>query len=66
MKKQPPTEPLRGQAAYRAHLREVARSNDVAQAAAMHRRTAKEARAVDEAAARSRHEMSELRRQEDR
>jgi hypothetical protein len=63
--KKPPTEPLRGHAAYRAHLREVARSNEVAQAAAMRRRTSKEAEAVDEAAARSRREMSDLRRQED-
>ncbi|MBE2315732.1 hypothetical protein DVA67_007080 [Solirubrobacter sp. CPCC 204708] len=60
------TEPLRGQAAYRAHLQEVARSNEIAQAAAMRRRDAKEAVVMGEAAERARREMRDLHRQEDR
>lgn len=62
MKKQP-TEPVRGQAAYRAHLKEITRNNEAAQAAAVNRRAAKEAQAVGEAADRARREMSVLRRQ---
>jgi hypothetical protein len=64
--KKPAGEPLRGEDAYRAHLKAVARSNEVAQAAAMRRRSAKEAAAVGEAAERVRREMRDLHRQEDR
>lgn len=64
--KKPQSEPLRGEAAYRAHLKDVARSNEVAQAAAVRRRTAKEAAAVGEAAERARREMRALHRQADR
>lgn len=64
--KQPQNEPLRGEAAYRAHLKDVARSNEVAQAAAIRRRTAKETAAVGEAAERARREMRDLHRQADR
>lgn len=59
--KKSPNEPLRGQDAYRAHLKEIARSNEAAQAAAIRRRAGKEAQAVGEAADRARREMSDLR-----
>ena len=61
-----PNEPLRGDAAYRAHLKDVARSNEIAQAAAARRRQAKDAQSIDEAVERARREMSDLRRQDDR
>lgn len=64
--KNPQSEPLRGEAAYRAHLKDVARSNEVAQAAAVRRRAAKEVVAVDEAAGRARREMRDLRGQAER
>ena len=64
--KKPQTEPLRGQAAYRAHLKQVARSNEVAQAEAMRRRSGKEAAAIGEAAKRAQREMRDLHRQESR
>ena len=64
--KKPQTQPVRGEAAYRAHLKEVARSNEVAQSAAIRGRAAKEAEAVGEAADRARREMSELRRHKHR
>ena len=56
-----PTEPLRGEAAYRAQKREIERRNEAAQAAAMRRRSEKDAKAIAEAAQRDRSEMRELR-----
>lgn len=64
--KKPQTEPLRGQAAYRAHLKSVAHSNEVAQAAARRRRAAKQAVTVGEAAERALREMRDLHRQAER
>ena len=54
------TEPLRGEAAYRAQKREIERRNEAAQAAAMRRRADKDAKAVAETAKRDRREMQEL------
>jgi hypothetical protein len=61
--KKPSSEPLRGQAAYREHLKSVARSNEVARAAAMRRRTAGDAVRVSEAAKHARDEMRDIHRQ---
>jgi|GEM_PF-5821167 hypothetical protein len=61
----PKTEPLRGQAAYRAHLKAVAQKNEVAQAAAIRRRTRKDAVKLGEDAERARLEMRDLHRQTD-
>jgi hypothetical protein len=61
--KKPASEPLRGDSAYRAHMKDIARRNEAAQAAASERRAAKEAQSLGETAARAPREMEDLRRQ---
>jgi hypothetical protein len=58
-------EPLRGEAAWRAQLQEIAKRNDAARAAGVRRRAAKEAQSADEAIERARREMRRLREQPD-
>lgn len=58
--KKAPSEPLRGEAAYRAERAEIARSNDAARAAGQRRRAAKEAEALQDAAKRLKTEMRSL------
>ena len=55
------TEPLRGDAAWRAEVQEIAKRNDAARAAGARRRAAKDAKLADEAAASARREMRGLR-----
>jgi hypothetical protein len=56
-----PTQPLRGDAAWRAQLKEIARRNEAARSAGMSQRAAKEAALQREASARARSEMEHLR-----
>ena len=55
------TEPLRGDAAWRAEVQEIAKRNDAARAAGARRRAAKDATLADEAAQSARREMRSLR-----
>jgi hypothetical protein len=59
--KDKPTEPLRGDAAWRAEVQEIAKRNDAARAAGARRRAAKDATLADEAARSARREMRSLR-----
>ena len=52
--------PLRGDAAWRASLKEIAKRNDAAQAAGARRRAAKEATEAQQLAQLARREASEL------
>lgn len=56
-------EPLRGEAAYRASIKAIAERNDAAQTAALRRRDAKEADALQASARRARLETRDLPRQ---
>jgi hypothetical protein len=58
------TEPLRGEAAWRAHVKDIARSNEAARAAGARRRAEKDAQSIGEAAERARREMNDLRHQD--
>jgi hypothetical protein len=53
--------PLRGEAAWRAEVKEIAKRNEAARAAGARRRAAKEATSATEAAALARREMQDLR-----
>jgi hypothetical protein len=55
------SEPLRGDAAWRAEVREITKRNDAARAAGMRQRAAKDATAIEEAARVARREMQHLR-----
>ena len=57
------TEPLRGDAARRAQLLEIAKRNDAARAAGMQRRAAKDANLAREAAQQEQRERRSLRDQ---
>jgi hypothetical protein len=61
-----PTEPLRGEAARRAQLLEIAKRNEAARAAGMRRRAEKDAKSADEAAQLDQREMRSLRDQHPR
>lgn len=63
MKERIPTEPLRGEAAYRARKAEIAQRNDAARADGAVRRAAKEARISEQQVADARRERSGLPRQ---
>lgn len=54
------TEPLRGDAAWRAQLTEIAKRNDAARAAGARRRAAKDATLAHDAAERDEREMRSL------
>jgi hypothetical protein len=54
-------EPLRGEAAYRAKVKEIAKRNEAARAAGARQRAEKEATSAGEAAERARREMQRLR-----
>jgi hypothetical protein len=56
-----PTQPLRGEAAWRAEKQEIAKRNDAARAAGVRRRATKDATAVAEAAKQVQREMRSLR-----
>jgi hypothetical protein len=57
------SEPLRGDAAWRAELKEIAKRNDAAQQAGAARRRAKEATAAEEAMRRARREARDYPKQ---
>ncbi len=57
------TEPLRGDAAYRAERQAIAKRNEAASAAAVRRRAEKEGKSVKEAAKRDQREMKSLPKQ---
>jgi hypothetical protein len=59
------SEPLRGEAAWRAEVREIAKRNEAARAAGARQRAATEAKSANEAAERARREMQHLRDQPD-
>jgi hypothetical protein len=59
----PKPEPLRGEAAWRAEMKEIARRNDAARAAGARRRAAAEATAANEAAQLARREALDLPKQ---
>jgi hypothetical protein len=59
-------ERLRGEAAWRAHVKDIARSNEAASALAVRQRAAKDALATAEAATQARREMDALRDREGR
>jgi hypothetical protein len=56
-----PTQPLRGEAAWRAQKQEIAKRNDAARAAGMRERATKDATSVAEATERAQREMRGLR-----
>jgi hypothetical protein len=58
-----PTEPLRGDAAWRAEVQEIAKRNEAARTLGVRQRAEKDATRADEAAERSRSEMRDLRDQ---
>jgi hypothetical protein len=58
-----PREPLRGDAAWRANLKEIAKRNEAAQAAGARKRAEKEATAAKHAAQMARREARDLPKQ---
>jgi hypothetical protein len=56
-----PTEPLRGEAAWRAQKKEIAQRNEAARAAGTRKRAAKDAQSMGAAAETARREMQQLR-----
>jgi len=56
-----PTEPLRGEAAWRAQKQEIAKRNEAARAAGIRQRATKDATSVAEAAKQAQREMRSLR-----
>ena len=60
MKASTPAEPLRGEAAFRAHKAEIAKRNDSARAAAATRRATEEARVSERKLVDARRERSNL------
>jgi len=65
-KPKPNPEPLRGEAAWRAAMKEIASRNDAARAAGARRRAAAEARAAQEAAQMAKREALGLPKQPSR
>ena len=60
MKDKPTTEPLRGDAAWRAEKKAIAQRNDAARAAGVRERAAKDAKSISETAELARREMQRL------